>query len=82
MASIVTLALCVILIVISAAWDDHHLCGLTHSDHARQARIFNGTPVARGEYPWVVLLVIGQELCTGGIINERFVLTAAHCVEQ
>ncbi|XP_067848566.1 coagulation factor X-like [Heptranchias perlo] len=36
-----------------------------------------------GEYPWQVLLKSdGEIFCGGAIINENFVLTAAHCVNQ
>lgn len=38
------------------------------------------------EFPWQIslraLANLGQHICGGTIINEKQVLTAAHCVEQ
>ncbi|KAL7644138.1 UNVERIFIED_CONTAM: hypothetical protein RMT77_004962 [Armadillidium vulgare] len=52
-------------------------------------KIFGGTPTPIGAYPWVVAL--GYRVpnkasymydCSGSIINEKYILTAAHCVHQ
>ncbi|XP_037092618.1 coagulation factor X-like [Pollicipes pollicipes] len=56
-------------------------------DHGRtkyDTRIVGGGPAQPNAYPWLVGLVSprGQSpFCGGSIINERFVLTAAHCVK-
>jgi trypsin len=43
-------------------------------------RIVGGEPTDIKEHPWQVALTIGDNLCGGSIIAQRWVLTAAHCV--
>lgn len=44
-------------------------------------RIVGGQDSSKGAYPWHVLLRRGgQVACGGSLLNERWVLTAAHCV--
>jgi hypothetical protein len=42
--------------------------------------IVGGTPTNVGDYPSVVVLEVGQGLCTGTLITSEWVMTAAHCV--
>jgi len=48
-------------------------------------RIVGGEEAPKHEFPWQIslraLANLGQHICGGTIINERQVLTAAHCVE-
>ncbi|KAM7347511.1 chymotrypsin-1 [Cochliomyia hominivorax] len=45
------------------------------------SRILGGIDVSAGQYPWVASVrVDGAHECVGSIINEEFILTAAHCV--
>ena len=44
----------------------------------------NGTPARDGEVPWQVILedMNCATLCGGSIINTRFILSAAHCIDS
>ncbi|KAL8580301.1 hypothetical protein ACOMHN_030925 [Nucella lapillus] len=47
----------------------------------RQKRIVQGDEVVRGQFPWMVMVLVrGGFVCGGTIIHSRYVLTAAHCL--
>ncbi|XP_037818180.1 trypsin beta [Lucilia sericata] len=47
------------------------------------SRILGGTDASSGQYPWVTSIrVDGAHACVGSIINEEFIVTAAHCVSS
>ncbi|KAJ3627225.1 hypothetical protein MTP99_014622 [Tenebrio molitor] len=57
-------------------------CGKQSSDY----KIVGGTNAYLDEYPWLALLKyvnrnVIQYACAGSLINEHYVLTAAHCVD-
>ncbi|KAK7069585.1 Epidermal growth factor-binding protein type B, partial [Halocaridina rubra] len=45
-------------------------------------RIIGGDEAGLHEFPWMALVKPAQGLCGGTLINERFVLTAAHCINK
>lgn len=63
-------------------------CGLVMSSAApmagaSQPRIIGGTPIAITAAPWQVFVTIrSQQQCGGALLSNRWVVTAAHCVDQ
>ncbi|NP_001166078.1 serine protease 37 precursor [Nasonia vitripennis] len=54
-------------------------CGVTN----KQTRIVGGHETMVNEYPWVALLTYkGRFYCGASVINSKYVLTAAHCVDR
>lgn len=57
-------------------------CGIHSSD-----KIIGGTKIAIDEHPWMVLLEYSDHRqsffgCGGALINNRYILTAAHCIRS
>ncbi|XP_066153998.1 serine protease gd-like isoform X3 [Euwallacea fornicatus] len=70
--------------VISTATDAKDICG---KPIATNQLIVNGETVPRGAYPWLVAIFRQLEnlslsyICSGSLISNRHVVTAAHCVK-
>ncbi|EEB17565.1 tripsin, putative [Pediculus humanus corporis] len=53
-------------------------CGITN----KKIRIVGGKPTQVNQYPWMALLMYNRKFyCGGSLINSRYILTAAHCVD-
>uniref|UniRef100_A0A8W7K6N7 Peptidase S1 domain-containing protein n=5 Tax=albimanus section TaxID=44544 RepID=A0A8W7K6N7_ANOAL len=49
--------------------------------NGNNSKIVGGEEAAIGQYPWMVALYYSNRfICGGTLINDRYVLTAAHCV--
>ncbi|XP_047485799.1 trypsin alpha-3-like [Penaeus chinensis] len=58
-------------------FDDTCKCG-----QKAASRIVGGATTGVNEWPWQAALMYGsQQFCGGSLINDRYVLTAAHCTE-
>nr|KAF6410268.1 kallikrein related peptidase 7 [Rousettus aegyptiacus] len=54
--------------------------GFAAQDRDKGDRIIEGVPCTEGSHPWQVALLKGSQLhCGGVLVNEMWVLTAAHC---
>lgn len=51
-------------------------CGL----NVAGTRIIGGKKAAVNQWPWMAGLIVDNKLCGGSLINEQFIVTAAHCV--
>ena len=52
-----------------------------HGEHP--LRVVNGWPAEKNEWPWIAQLRNnGRQFCGGSLIDDRHILTAAHCVAQ
>nr|AID60288.1 easter-4 [Nilaparvata lugens]APA33882.1 seminal fluid protein [Nilaparvata lugens] len=67
-----------------------HLVNDKSCGHENHMRVLGGRNATLGEFPWMALVLIISEFdsgekinyCGGSIINDRYVVTAAHCVRK
>ena len=63
----------------------NNLCGNAKTYNNVSDRIIGGTEAGINEFPWqagLLILVSGKYYsCGGSLINNRWVLTAAHCAD-
>lgn len=60
-------------------------CGerLTFEGGPQYSRIIGGIEAEAGEFPWLVSIQAGNEhFCGGAIIDEWWIVTAAHCLSH
>ncbi|XP_059053492.1 trypsin-1-like [Achroia grisella] len=56
-------------------------CNCRCGERNENSRIVDGVKTAQNEFPWVLRLTYFDKFyCGGMLINDRYVLTAAHCV--
>uniref|UniRef100_A0A1I8Q6X3 Peptidase S1 domain-containing protein n=1 Tax=Stomoxys calcitrans TaxID=35570 RepID=A0A1I8Q6X3_STOCA len=59
-----------------------HTCSCRCGERNDESRIVGGTTTGVSEYPWMARLsYFNRFYCGGTLINDRYVLTAAHCVK-
>ena len=54
-------------------------CGIPPISPSVAGRIVGGTEVKAHSWPWQVSLQAGDHFCGGSLINQQWILTAAHC---
>ena len=72
------LILCVIILLLTSCSAEDCICGIENAS----PRIINGHVANPGQFPWVVY-ILNRDLmmsCTGSIISDRHIVTAAHCL--
>ena len=58
----------------------NYLKKLINKSKNKKQRIVGGNPVNIANFPYYVRFNLGGYLCGGSILNEEWILTAAHCV--
>uniref|UniRef100_A0A8C5WJ77 Peptidase S1 domain-containing protein n=1 Tax=Leptobrachium leishanense TaxID=445787 RepID=A0A8C5WJ77_9ANUR len=66
------------LCIMNTASSSSPACGVP----AISGRIVGGTDAVYGEWPWQVAVTTANSLCGGSLINEQWVLSAAHCFDK
>jgi secreted trypsin-like serine protease len=58
-------------------------CGVRNAAGKRDAdKIVGGTNAKAGDWAWQISLqFFGSHICGGSLINNQWILTAAHCVD-
>jgi hypothetical protein len=71
-----------IMLINSDLGSGNHLFPFFTGTKARSVKITGGTTTTISEFPWQVFLIAGNFQCGGSIINESWILTAAHCTKN
>ncbi|CAF0921615.1 unnamed protein product [Adineta steineri] len=62
--------------------DPNASCGCSQFPVNAYARIVNGEDAGYNTWSWAVSLEVGDYLCGGTIIDESYIVTAAHCLDH
>lgn len=73
--------LLLLLLLFTATGSDAQLsvCGTAPLNTRGDTRIVGGQDADAGAWPWQARLSIGNALCGGSLINNQWILSAAHC---
>ena len=64
-----------------APYPQNPITGFHRGNDRHHTRIIGGLPVPYGDAPWQVVLYTMNQLWGGGtLISEKYVITAAHCM--
>ncbi len=64
-------------------WDEELLLPSFNKPRSTIWRIFGGEFIKKGEVPWMVSLqYYGQHFCAATLLNNQWLMTAAHCVDK
>ncbi|XP_063951987.1 uncharacterized protein LOC129255053 isoform X2 [Lytechinus pictus] len=61
---------------------DEGICGTRPAVDDYHSRIVGGVDADLGEFPWIATVRRGWAFCGGTLINNQWVLTAAHCADD
>lgn len=56
-------------------------CGLNKFNNPN-GRVIGGVDASIDTWPWQTLFILGNEKCGGTLINDRWIVSAAHCFEK
>ena len=75
-------SLLVATLIVGSLADQQCQCGIERDSD----KIIHGRNAKTNKYPWMTFLTMslpnGMAACGGTIINDRFIMTAAHCVNE